>query len=137
MSAFSELMQKYVNTDYPALMDLGKEAVARLKAPCRAVDTEHDGNYMLLCLVLSAIAADGVLSGLEKKFLRDVMGLDESNIQKMISMYNSQMPDLVDCFADNMDQETKANVIMLVVVIASVDEKISREETAFIRRLFE
>ena len=47
------------------------------------------------------------------------------------------MPDLVDHFVDNMGDDTKADAIMLITAIASVDEKISREETAFIRRLFE
>ena len=137
MSTFNELMQNFVNKDYPELRDLATEATVRLKAPCRAVDPEYDGNYMLCSLILSAIAADGVLTALEKKLLSDVLGLDESGIQKMISMYDSQMPDLVDHFVDNMGDDTKADAIMLITAIASVDEKISREETAFIHRLFE
>ena len=137
MSTFNELLQNFVNKDYPELRDLAMEATVRLKVPCRAVDPEYDGNYMLCSLILSAIAADGVLTALEKKLLSDVLGLDESGIQTMISMYDSQMPDLVDHFVDNMGDDTKADAIMLITAIASVDEKISREETAFIRRLFE
>ena len=137
MATFNELMQKYVNTDYSVLVDLAKQAVERLKGPCRTVDPQHDGNYMLFSLVLSAIGADGVLTALEKKMLGDVLGLDESSIQKMIAMYDRQMPDLANHFADNMGEDTKADAIMLVTTIASVDEKICKEETAFIRRLFE
>lgn len=137
MSTFNELMQKYVNTDYSVLMPLAKEAVSRLIEPCRAVDPQYNGNYMLCSLVLSAIGADGVLTALEKKLLGDVLGLDEQGIQKMISMYNSQMPDLANHFADNMGEDAKADVIMLITVFAAIDEKISREETAFIRKLFQ
>lgn len=137
MSTFNELMQKYVNTDYSVLMPLAKEAVSRLIGPCRTVDLQYNGNYMLCSLVLSAIGADGVLTALEKKLLGDVLKLDEQGVQKMISMYNSQMPDLADHFADNMGEDTKADVIMLITVFAAIDEKISREETAFIRKLFE
>lgn len=137
MSSFNELMQKYVNTDYPVLVDLGKEAIRHLMPACKAVDTEYNGYYMLTSMILSAVAADGVLSALERKMLRDIMDIDDSSIQKLISLYDSKMADLVNHFADNMGDELKANTIMLVTVFASADEKISREETAFIRRLFE
>jgi len=137
MTTFNELMQKYVNTDYEVLVDLAKEAVNRLMPHCKKVDPEHNGNYMLASLVLSAIGADGVLTALESKMLGDVLGLDKGGIQKLIGMYDSRMPELANHFADNMGSDTKADAIMLITVIASVDEKISKEETAFIRKLFE
>ena len=137
MTTFSELMQKYVNTDYSMLVDFAKEAVTRLMPFCKAVDTKNDGYYMLTALILSAIGADGVLSALEKKMLRDVMNLSDESIQKLISMYDSKMPELANYFADNMTADTKADAIMLITVIAAVDEKISREETAFIKKLME
>jgi len=137
MTTFNELMQKYVNTDYPVLVDLAKEAVNRLMPACKNVDPEHNGCLMLASILLSAIGADKVLTALEKKMLCDVMGLDDSGVEKLISMYDSKMPGLIDHFVDNMGEDLKADTIMLITVFAAVDEKISREETAFIRRLFE
>jgi len=137
MTTFNELMQKYVNTDYPVLVDLAKEAVNRLMPACKNVDPEHNGCLMLASILLSAIGADKVLTALEKKMLCDVMGLDDSGVEKLISMYDSKMPGLIDHFVDNMGEDLKADTIMLITVFAAVDEKISREETAFIRKLFE
>lgn len=137
MATFNELMQKYVNTDYSVLVDLAKEAVKRLMPICKQVDPDHGGNYMLASLVLAAIGADGTLTALESKMLSDVLGLDNAGIQKLIKMYDPKMPDLVNHFADNMGEDTKADTIMLVTVFASVDEKIGKEETTFIRKLFE
>jgi len=137
MTTFNELMQKYVNTDYPVLVDLAKEAVNRLMPACKNVDPEHNGCFMLASILLSAIGADEVLTALEKKMLCDVMGLDDSGVEKLISMYDSKMPGLIDHFVDNMGEDLKADTIMLITVFAAVDEKISREETAFIRKLFE
>ena len=137
MSTFNELMQKYVNTDYPVLVDLAKEAVKRLIPVCQKVDPQHGGNYMLTSLVLSAIGADGVLTALERNMLRDVLGVEDAAVQKLLNMYDPKMPDLVNYFADNMGEDVKADTIMLITVFASVDEKISKEETAFIRKLFE
>ncbi|MBR4017878.1 MAG: TerB family tellurite resistance protein [Oscillospiraceae bacterium] len=136
-TGFNELMQKYVNTDYEVLVDLAKEAVKRLTPPCQKVDPEHNGYYMLASIILSAVGADGVLSALEKKMLKEVMNINDEEVSKLIKMYDSKMPDLVDHFADNMGEDIKADTIMLVTTLAAVDEKIAKEETAFIRKLFE
>ena len=135
MSSFNELMQKYVNTDYEVLVDLAKEAVRRLMPYCKKVDPDHNGNYMLASLILSAIGADGVLTTLESKMLSDVMGLNTEEIKKLIAMFDNRMADLADHFADNMNADTKADTLMLITVLAAVDEKISKEETAFIKKL--
>jgi uncharacterized tellurite resistance protein B-like protein len=137
MESFNSLMQKYVNTDYEVLVDLAKEAVKRLMPHCQKVDPQHSGNYMLAALILSAIGADGVLTALESKMLADVMDLNKEEIQKLIGMYDSKMPELANYFADNMGEDTKADAIMLITTIASVDEKICKEETEFIKKLFE
>ena len=137
MTSFNELMQKYVNTDYPVLLDLAKEAIRRLMPACRQVDPQHNGYYMLSSIILSAIGRDGVLTGLEKKLLMEAADLDAENVSKLLSMYDPKMPDLVDHFCDNMGDDLKADTIMLVTVFAAVDEKICKEETAFIRKLFE
>ena len=137
MSNFNELMQKYVNTDYDMLVSLAKEAVTRLMPVCKKVDPDNNGNYMLMSLILSAIAADRKLTPLESKMLSDVLNLDNADIQRMIGMYKSEMVGLADYFADNMGEDTKADTIMLITTIAAVDETICKEETEFIRKLFE
>lgn len=134
---FNELMQKYVNTDYETLVKIAQEGAARVLPACQKVDTENNGCLMFTAIILSAIAADGVLTKLEKQMLRDVLGMDDSTIQKLISMYDSNMPALVDHFADNMGTDLKADTLLLVTAFAAVDEKISREETALIRKLIE
>ena len=132
---FNELMQKWVNTDYPELVEMAKMAVGHLMPACKAVDQKYGGNYMLSALVLTAIGADGVLTSLEADLLGDVLGLDKDGIQKFIKMYDSEMADLADKFADNLGDEVKAHALMLITAIAAVDEKISREETNLIKKL--
>lgn len=137
MATFNEIMQKYVNTDYEVLVDIAKEAVRRLLPCCKTVDPEHNGYYMLASILLTAIGADGTLTALEKQMLRDVMAISDEEISKLLKMYDAKMPELVNHFADNMGNDVKADTIMLIATFASVDEKISKEETAFIRKLFE
>ena len=137
MSGFSELMQKYVNTDYPVLLDLAKEAIRRLMPACKQVDPEHNGYYMLSSIILSTVGRDGSLTALEKKLLMEATGIDEAGVSKLLKMYDPKMPDLVNYFCDNMGDDLKADTIMLVTIFAAVDEKICKEETEFIRKLFE
>ena len=137
MASFNELMQKYVNTDYPVLLDLAKEAIRRLTPACKQVDPQHDGYYMLSSIILSAVGRDGSLTALEKKLLVEATGMGESQVSKFLAMYDPKMPELVNYFCDNMGDDLKADTIMLVTIFAAVDEKICKEETEFIRKLFE
>ena len=130
-------MQKYVNTDYPVLLDLAKEAIRRLTPACRQVDPQHDGYYMLSSIILSAVGRDGTLTALEKKLLMEATSITDAEVSKLLSMYDPKMPELVNYFCDNMGDDLKADAIMLVKIFAAVDEKICKEETEFIRKLFE
>lgn len=135
MATFNELMQKYVNSDYETLVLLAQKALVNLLPACKAVDKDNDGLFMATSIILAAIGADGVLTGLEKKLLADALGQDEETIQKFIKMYDSRMADLVDHFADNTNDDIKADVLMLVTAVAAVDEKISAQETALIKKI--
>lgn len=134
-TTFNELMQKYVNEDYDTLVTVAQKALSNLIPVCKKVDPDNEGFMMISSLILSAIGADGTLTALERKFLGDVMGLSDENISKYIKMYSSKMADLADHFADNMSTEVKADAAMLIISICACDEKISRDETAFIRKL--
>ncbi len=137
MATFNELMQKYVNSDYETLVHLAQSALSSLLPACKAVDKDHDGLFMATSIILTAIAADGYLTGLEKKFLGDALGQSEETIQKFISLYDSRMVDMVDAFADKINDDIKADVMMLITAVCAVDEKISREETALIRKILD
>lgn len=137
MATFNELMQKYVNSDYETLVKLAQQALINVLPACKAVDPDNDGLFMATSIILAAIGADGVLTGLEKKMLSDALGQDDETIQKFIKLYDSRMADLVDKFADALKDDLKADVCMLVTAVAAVDEKISREETALIRKILD
>ena len=74
MATFNELMQKMVNSDYSVLVSFAQEALVNLLPACKKVDPENDGLFMATSIILSAIGADGVLTGLEKKMLADALG---------------------------------------------------------------
>ncbi len=134
---FNEFLQAFVNKPYDQLVDIAKNAIGKLHPACAAVDTDNNGFFMLTSIILTAIGADGTLTDKERAFLRDVLGISDETISKYIKLYDKKMVDLVDSFADDLNTEIKSHVMMLVLSIMCVDEKISREETALIRKLLD
>lgn len=134
---FNELMQTFVNKDYSELLSLAKEAMVRVLPVCKAVDEENNGMAMLTSILLSAVAADGKLTGLEAKFLSDLTGLDAAGVDKMTDLYTSKMVDITDVLADKAPTELKADMLVLITSLAACDETISRDETALIRKIIE
>ena len=132
---FNELMQTFVNKDYDELLTLAKEAMVRVLPICKVVDEENNGMAMLTSILLSAIAADGKLTGLEAKFLSEITGLDAEGIDKLTDMYTGQMVELTDLLADKGGDDLKANILLIVVCLAACDHTICREENAFIRQI--
>lgn len=132
---FNALMQKFVNKDYSELLALAKEAMVRVMPACKVVDEEHEGMAMLTAILLSAVAADGKLTGLEAKFLCELTGLDANGVDKLTDLYTGQMVNATDILADNCPAELKADILMLITCLAACDETISRDENAFIRQV--
>ena len=121
---YNTLMQEFVNKDYSELLALAKEAMVRVMPVCKAVDEEHEGMAMLTAILLSAVAADGKLTG-----------LDAAGVDKLTDLYTGKMVDVTDVLADNCPNELKANILMLITCLAACDETISRDENAFIRKI--
>jgi uncharacterized tellurite resistance protein B-like protein len=126
-----------VNQDYSTLVAFGKKALGHVLPACQAVDKQNNGMFMASSIILTAIGADGVLSSKERQFLRDVLGLSDDSITKYIKMYDSRMVDLVNTFADRSSSEIKGHTMMLIMSVCACDETISRDETAFIRKIME
>ena len=137
MATFEEMLQHYVNLDYEDLLATAQKAIVELLPSCKAVDKDNNGFMMLTSIMLTAIGADGVLTNLERTFLKDALNVDDDTVSKFIKLYDSRMVELVDQFADKISKDIKVNVLTLVLCITSVDEKISREETALIRKLLD
>ncbi len=135
MKSFSEMLQNFVNEDYDSLVLIAKQAIAAILPTCMQVDPENQGYMMLSSIILSAIGSDGKLSGKEKRFIKDCLGLNKEQIEQYIGLYDKRMEELVDRFADDISTEVGGNTITLVAAIAACDETISHEESAFILKL--
>ena len=136
MADFNEMMQNIVNKDYDELVGFGKIALTKIMPVLKAVDEEHEGVFALTSIILSAVGADGTLTVLERNWIKDVIGLSDDAIDGMIKLYTSKTEDLTDALFDNGPTDFKGDLMMFVLSILAVDEKISKEETAFVKKLF-
>ncbi len=130
-------LQNLVNKDYDELLSFAKMAIGKIYPACQAVDEENNGVLMMTSIILSAIAADGKLTELEKKFIKELLSLTDEQLSRYIATYDSEMAELTDKFADKLTPELKADTVLLVCTVAACDETISREETAFIQKLLD
>ena len=135
MSAFDELMQKYVNEDYDSLLAMAKSSAAKLLPICAKIDEENKGFFMLTVIILAAVGADGKLSAKEGQFLKDMLGMTDEQVDSYTNLYNGKEEELADKFADALDKETKFEVVNLVSCIAACDETIKPDEAKFIYKL--
>ncbi|MBQ4067362.1 MAG: hypothetical protein IJD22_06945 [Clostridia bacterium] len=137
MANLTEILQNYANADYDVLVSMAQKSLTKILPACKKVDKENDGFLMVSGIVLSAVGADGKLSELEKKFVCDVLGIKEATFNNFIKLYDDSFAAVVDKFADSLDEDTKALTLTLVACIAACDERITVEESSFIRKILE
>ena len=137
MASFNDILQDMVNKDYKELVAFAKLAIVDIMPECKKIDDKHDGMFMLMSMLLTGIGADGKLSNLERDFLIDVTGLNNSQISEFIKLYDSRMVALTDTFVDGLTGKAQAAALTLIIAICAIDETIKREETALIRKLFD
>ena len=85
MSSFNELLQSYVNRDYDDLVDLARSAVDDLMPMLQRTQTEVNAGVLVYSAIMAAVAADGKLTPLENKFLRDVLSFTDEEINIMLN----------------------------------------------------
>ena len=135
--ALNEMLQKMVNEDYDSIVNIAKSAMANVSDNLKG--TLDDQIATLLYGALGAtMVVDASFSSLEQKFISD-LGLDVDSMYGFLQSI-SKDPSMLESFdgmVDSCDQDTKSALVILVVAIAAIDERISVEETAFIRKLIE
>ena len=102
MNKFEDLLQSYLNKDYYELVSMARRDFVLLQPICKAFNEEDNGRYLLASVLLSAIGADGTLTPTERRFLKDVMRVDDATVTELIKLYNKEMPDLTKLLAEKL-----------------------------------
>ena len=135
---YEQLMQNYVNAPYDVLLSVANSSLEKLMPYFAEFAEDGNGANVLLPLLCVTVAVDGKFSELEYKFVKDVTGIDETydNFKNFVQQfYADEWFETVDKLIDSCPDEIKNSLLSFCLSFTAVDEKISREENAFIAKL--
>lgn len=125
-----EMLKQVVNKDYEELVAIAQTAITHLIPPLTKMVGEEYAYKSIMVFVASCVAADGALTGLEKKFLADVMGIGASDSMEFVKVGTDYA--YSDAFYDSLDRTLRWHLTMLCISCFAVDEKISKDEIALL-----
>lgn len=137
MATLQELLKDYVNKPYEELLDLARNSVYDISDRLsKDGDTEIPAQ-VCFCLTMACIGADGQLSELERRFYKDLLGVNTTyeSLSRNALESNAELATLADRMFDASGVELKASILSFCLCFLAVDETITRDEIAFINRL--
>lgn len=134
-----EILQDFVNEPYENLVAMAKEAILELGPIFKDISKDGNGSQALVAFMATSLAVDGKLSELEYKFVCDILGdFTYDEVKALAAMhYSDEMVAALDELADSCPTELKSKLVLFCCCFLAVDETISREEVAFVKRLCE
>ena len=136
--SYDQLMQNYVNAPYSVLLATANDALSQIMPIFNDIAKDGNGASVVLPFICTAIAVDGHFTELEYRFIKDVTGVNYSydEFKNIIQdYYTSEWVNAIDHLADSCPENIKTALLTFCLTFVAVDEKISREENAFIAKL--
>ena len=138
MSAFQDLLQKYVDMPYDELLETANQNMAYFIGDIKQKFGPQDGPGFVAVLIGVCLGSDAKLTELENKFLNDVSGAKNSYAEnlKFVQEASTEVArKLVEDIVRSLPQKTRAAVCSFCLCFYAVDETVSKEEIAFLERL--
>ena len=135
---YNQLLQDFVNAPYDVLLAVANDSLAKVMPVFNEIADDGNGASIVLPFICTALAVDGKFSELEYKFVKDLIGVDESYdyFKEVVqNYYTAEWVNAVDGLIDSCPDELKNSLLSFCLAFVSVDEKISKEENAFIAKL--
>lgn len=135
---YNKLLQDYVNAPYDVLLAVANDSLAKVMPVFNEIAEDGNGASIVLPFICTALAVDGKFSELEYKFIKDLLEIDQSyDYFKSVvqNYYSAEWINAVDGLIDSCPEELKTALLSFCLAFVSVDEKISKEENAFIAKL--
>lgn len=138
--SFNEILQEIVNQSYEQLLQNASDALNDLMPFFNEAADDGNGAKFIVPIICTVMATDGKFSQLEYKFIKELINSDMSydQFKGVVQQYYSESwRNTIDQLIDACDTKTKASLLCLCTYFAAVDETISKEETAFLRKLMD
>ena len=140
MATLNEILQKYVDASYEELLALATESFDKLMPVFNEVADDGNGAKFIVPVMCASIAADNRFSTLEYKFIKDLLNSDLTydDFMTSVRLYSGEEgQELVDKLFDACGTDMKTELLSFCLCFMAVDETITKEETAFVKRLLD
>lgn len=137
---FSEIFQSYVNKSYGELLDKGKSKLSIFEAEAEKYfeGSQVNVSLFILTFISQAIAADGKFTFLEQKFISDLLSTEPENLLSLLkseAVTSEENIELSNKAISSFSKEGRSAACILALIVAAVDETITREESDFLKNL--
>ena len=138
MANLNDLLQDYVNKSYDELLSFAKISLSHLVDPFTEIfGSQQDAAQVTAFIISACVGVDGKITALEAKFIRDLLGVNEDYTEVIAKMSNEDSRTLTDKIMDSFTGDMKSHMLLFCLSFLAVDETISRDEGAFVRRLLD
>ena len=136
---FEGAMQRLVNRSEEEKIQIIIESYMKIYPLLKRIDPEHEGMMLVYYILGTAIAADGVVTSEERAIVsaihEKIHGVRISDNEIMSMAENSSDRDsygLIKALCEQLDSDTKAELITLIAAICSLDDELDPNELQFI-----
>lgn len=132
----NEVLQDYVNLSYGELLSVAAHAAKTVIPFFNSAVEDGDGAIFTISFIGVSLASDGQLTSLEKKFVCDLFNVDGATVDGIFKSINSEIIRIVHEVFDSIPtDEVKAALLSFCACFLAVDERVTREEFAFLQKL--
>lgn len=135
MSSFTDTLQTMANLSYKQLCDVAELAINRIQLGQGNTGRKRKNYSAIAPVMISAAVADGDISEQEKKFIMDVLNIDEDNLNLFIIKYKEKETIQAKEFVKNIGEKYKTDVYILVSSVLACDKTINEDEISFLTDL--
>lgn len=137
MDDIKEYLQKTVDMSYDELVLSAQNAISGLHERLSSFLEQEEAYDIILDIIFCTVAADKQLSLKEQQFFKDVLGADKAQaLNAMLSGENRKAKEVVLALS-RMNDETKAQVFILVSAIAAIDTEINVDELSLLQQILD
>ena len=140
---FRDILQNIVNYSTEQKISMAVECYASLLPTLASIDKDTNGLVLLTSIFGTAVAADGQVTPEEAAFISAMLKALKINVSyddviKLIKNSSSvQDYELIHTLAGALNSKQKADLVTFVACICSIDDRISKEEYAYLSLLMD
>ena len=138
---FDEALKSIGNMSFQQKKDLAVQTYQRLLPALKKYESSNDGAFLLCSIIGTAAAADGKLTLEESELASAILtsigiNVDKNKMFEFIGNYSTAtMYRTVQHLNATLSPEQRNDLVFLIAVISAADQKIAREEMAYMTDL--